>query len=120
MFSIITMASSTTNPVEIVSAIKERLFRLKPTRYMIPKVPIRESGKATLAITVAQARRKKRKITRLTSATGGISVNCTSRTEARIVSVRSVRIETCTVGGIETVNLGSNILIRYTVSRQLS
>jgi len=28
MFSIITMASSTTNPVEIVSAIKVRLLRL--------------------------------------------------------------------------------------------
>ena len=28
MFSIITMASSTTNPVEIVSAMRVRLFRL--------------------------------------------------------------------------------------------
>jgi hypothetical protein len=28
MFSIITIASSTTNPVEIVSAISVRLFRL--------------------------------------------------------------------------------------------
>jgi len=28
MFSIITMASSTTKPVEIVSAIRVRLFRL--------------------------------------------------------------------------------------------
>src|ERR1700730_5689408 len=39
MFSIITIASSTTNPVEIVSAISERLSRLKPTRYMATKVP---------------------------------------------------------------------------------
>src|ERR1700736_1640366 len=94
MFSIITMASSTTNPVEIVSAIKERLFRLKPTRYMIPKVPIRESGKATLGITVAQSRRKKMKITSTTKATVKMSVNCTSRPEAGIVSVGSVGYKT--------------------------
>src|SRR3984893_9670697 len=115
MFSIITMASSTTNPVEIVSAIKERLFRLKPARYMIPKVPSRESGKATLGITVAQSRRKKMKITRTTQATVKMSVNCTSRAEGRMGSVRSVRIETCTVGGIEEVNVGSSFLIRSTV-----
>ena len=34
MFSIMTIASSTTNPVEIVSAISVRLFRLNPIRYI--------------------------------------------------------------------------------------
>ena len=48
MFSIITMASSTTNPVEMVSAISERLSRLKPTSFMMPNVPISVSGSATL------------------------------------------------------------------------
>src|SRR3984893_15515078 len=115
VFWIIKIAASTTNPVATVSANQEKLCRLKPTRYMIPKVPIRESGKATLGISVAQSRRKKMKITSTTKATVKMSVNCTSRTEARIVSVRSVRIETCTVGGIEAVNLGSSLLIRSTV-----
>jgi len=32
-----TMASSTTKPVEIVSAMRERLFKLKLSRYMTPK-----------------------------------------------------------------------------------
>ena len=40
MFSITTMASSTTNPVEMVSAISERLSMLKPARYITPKVPM--------------------------------------------------------------------------------
>ncbi len=37
MFSIMTMASSTTKPVEMVSAMSERLFRLKPSKYITPK-----------------------------------------------------------------------------------
>ena len=53
MFSIMTMASSTTKPVEMVRAIRDRLFRLKPSRYMTPKVPTRESGTATLGMMVA-------------------------------------------------------------------
>src|SRR5258706_529461 len=48
MFSSTTIASSTTNPVEIASAISERLSRLKPSRYMPPNVPTSESGTARL------------------------------------------------------------------------
>ena len=48
-----TMASSTTNPVEMVSAMSERLFRLKPARYMTPKVPTSDTGTATLGMVVA-------------------------------------------------------------------
>ena len=78
MFSIITMASSTTKPVEMVSAISDRLFRLKPSRYMTPNVPTSESGTATAGIIVAAALRRKRKITSTTSATASTSSNCTS------------------------------------------
>ena len=46
MFSIITIASSTTNPVEIVSAINVRLLRLNPMRYMAPNVPTSDNGTA--------------------------------------------------------------------------
>ena len=99
MFSIITIASSTTNPVAMVRAISERLSRLKPTSFMMPNVPTSVSGKATLGMTVAQSLRRKTKITMTTSTTASTSVNCTSRTEARIVSVRSVRTEIFTEGG---------------------
>ena len=106
MFSIITMASSTTNPVEMVSAISDRLSRLYPSRYITPKVPTRESGTATLGIAVAARLRKNRKITRTTSATVSISSNCTSATDARIVVVRSVRMDTCTEEGNDAFNCG--------------
>ncbi len=54
MFSIMTMASSTTNPVEMVSAISDRLSRLKPSRYMTPNVPISDSGTDSDGISVAR------------------------------------------------------------------
>src|SRR5216684_1807569 len=106
MFSIMTMASSTTKPVEMVKAIKERLSRLYPSRYITPKVPTSDKGTAILGIKVADRLRRKRKITITTSATVSISANCTSLTEARIVVVRSVRIETCTEEGKEFVSCG--------------
>src|SRR6185503_3358798 len=99
MFSIITMASSTTNPVEMVSAISVRLLRLKPAKYIAAQVPIRDSGTATAGIQVVASRRRKRKITSTTSATVSPSSNCTSATDARIVLVRSVSTATSTDGG---------------------
>ncbi len=90
MFSITTMASSTTKPVAMVSAMSVRLLMLKPARYMTPKVPTMEIGTATAGMTVAVGLRRKTKITITTSAMASISSNCTSCTEARIVTVRSV------------------------------
>ena len=96
MFSIITIASSTTKPVAIVSAISVRLLIEKPARYMTPNVPISDNGTATAGITVAFTLRRNRKITMTTSATASISSYWTSRTEARIVVVRSVSTLTST------------------------
>src|SRR5216684_1098940 len=106
MFSIMTMASSTTKPVEMVRAISERLSRLYPSKYITPKVPTSDKGTAMLGIIVADKVRRKRKMTITTSATVSISSNCTSRTEARIVVVRSVRTATCTEDGNEVVSCG--------------
>ena len=53
MFSTITIASSTTKPVEMVSAISDRLSRLYPSRYIAPNVPTSDSGTATLGMMVA-------------------------------------------------------------------
>ncbi len=58
MFSIITMASSTTKPVAMVSAISERLFRLKFVRYMTPNVPMSDSGTERLGMIVAGTLRR--------------------------------------------------------------
>src|SRR5438093_365762 len=88
MFSIMTIASSTTKPVAIVSAINERLFRLKPSRYMTPKVPTSDRGTAMPGMTVPANVRRNRKITSTTSATESMSSYCTSATDARTVVVR--------------------------------
>ena len=89
MFSITTMASSMTKPVEMVSAMSDRLSRLKPTRYMTAKVPINETGTATLGIMVARGLRKKKKTTSTTRPMEMSRVRSTSSTEARMVVVRS-------------------------------
>jgi hypothetical protein len=75
MFSIITMASSTTKPVAIVSAINVRLLSEKPARYITPNVPTSDKGTAMLGMTVAEALRRKIKITNTTSTTDSISSN---------------------------------------------
>src|SRR5208282_1481998 len=99
-----TMASSTTNPVEIVRAINERLLRLKPSRYITPKVPTRDNGTATLGMVVAGKLRRKTKITRTTSTTASNNSYCTSFTDSRMVVVRSVSTETFIAGGRELCN----------------
>ena len=69
MFSIMTMASSTTKPVPIVSAISERLSSEKPQNHMTPKVAISDTGSATPAIIVALSVRRKISTTITTSPT---------------------------------------------------
>ena len=90
MFSIITMASSTTKPVPMVSAISDRLSSEKPQNHITPNVAISDSGSATPAMMVARMVRRKTSTTSTTSATLSTSVNCTSWIEARMVSVRSL------------------------------
>ena len=53
MFSIITMASSTTKPVEIGQRHQRELLMEKPARYITPKVPTSDSGTAKLGMSVA-------------------------------------------------------------------
>ncbi len=89
MFSITTIASSTTNPVEIVSAMSERLSIVNPNRYIAAKVPINDTGTATVGMIVARGLLRKIKTTSTTRQIEMISVLSTSLTEARIVVVRS-------------------------------
>ena len=105
MFSITTMASSTTNPTEMVTAISERLSMLKWHKYMKAKVPASASGTVMLAMNVGQNRRRNRKITITTSAMLSSSENCTSCTDARMVVVRSLISVSLTDGGIHFFEL---------------
>ncbi len=120
MFSIITMASSTTKPVEMVSAISVRLLIEKPARYITPKVPTSESGTATLGISVAVLLRRKTKITATTRTMASISSACMSCTDARIVTVRSVSTCTSSEAGSVSLSCGSRAWMRSTVSITLA
>ncbi len=54
MFSTTTMASSTTKPTAMVSAISDRLSREKFIRYIAANEPASASGTVTLGMSVAQ------------------------------------------------------------------
>ncbi len=120
MFSIMTMASSTTKPVAMVSAISVRLLTEKPARYITPKVPTSDSGTATAGMMVAGMLRRNRKITITTSATASSSSNCTSATEARMVVVRSVSTAMSMLAGRVSLSCGSRALARLTTSITLA
>ena len=74
---------------------------------MTPKVVISDSGSATPAISVARSERRNSSTTSVTSTTLRISVNCTSWTEARMVTVRSVTTVRLTPAGIARCSLGN-------------
>ena len=120
MFSIMTMASSITKPVPIVSAMSERLSSEKPQNHMMPKVAIIDRGSATPAMMVARTVRRKMSTTVMTSATLKISVNCTSRTDARMLAVASCTIVSVAPTGIARCSFGSSFLMRCTVSMTLA
>src|SRR3569833_2365187 len=120
MFSIITIASSTTKPVPMVSAISDRLSSEKPQNHMTPKVAISDNGSATPAMIVALIVRRKTNTTITTRATLSASVNCTSCTEARIVPVRSLTMVSVAPAGSDRRSRGSSPWIRCTVSMTLA
>ncbi len=120
MFSIITIASSTTKPVATASAISDRLSSDMPVNAITPNVPISDSGTATDGITVAHSRRRNTKITPITRNTVRIRVNSTSRTEARMVTVRSANTSRCTSAGSALRSSGSTLRICSTVCTMLA
>ncbi len=87
---------------------------LKPVRYITPKVPIKDTGTATLGMKVARALRRNTNMTITTSATEIANSYCTSRTEARMVTVRSVSSCTSTDPGKVALSVGSSCLMRST------
>ena len=86
MFSTTTMASSTTNPIERVMAMRERVFRVKPKAFITAKVPISESGTTRLGMIVVFSERRKRKMTAMTRKIVRTMVICTSVIDSRMNS----------------------------------
>ncbi|GCE79712.1 hypothetical protein MSKU3_1187 [Komagataeibacter oboediens] len=120
MFSIITMASSTTKPVAMVSDMSERLSSEKPNRYMTASVPTSDSGTDRLGIRVAGTLRRNTKITPTTSTSARPSSNSTSSTDARMVVVRSVRGVMVMPGGSDCCRCGRAYLMLSTTAITLA
>ena len=120
VFSATTMASSTTNPAAMMSAISERLFRLNPARYMKPKVVTSETGTAIAGIMVARQSRRKASTTRMTSSTERSNVFCTSWMEARTVEVRSSETRRFIDGGSDSRSTGRSASMPLAVSMMLA
>ena len=119
-FSSTTIASSTTNPVAMVSAIRDRLFRLNPARYITPKVATSETGTATAGMSVARALRRNTNTTRITNAIAISSVRSTSRSDARMVLVRSSTTSRLIARGIDARSKGMRSRTRSAVSMMLA
>src|SRR5215469_4003647 len=96
-----TIAPSPTNPSEIASAIKDRLSRLYPSRYITPNVPTSESGTAMLGMMVARTVRKNTNTTMITSTIDISRVLSMSLTDALTETVRSITTESFIAGGME-------------------
>ena len=67
MFSVITIASSTTRPTESTTASIERTLIEKPATYMMKNVPISETGITMQGMSVTRQFRRKRKMMMMTS-----------------------------------------------------
>ena len=89
VFSSTTMASSTTKPAATVSAIRLRLLRLKPSRYIAPKVPSSETMVATAGMMVARPLRRKALTTSTTKMMAISRVTSISCRASRIERVAS-------------------------------
>ena len=104
----------------MVSAISERLSRLKPSRYIAAKVPMMETGTATAGISVARALPRKTNTTAITRTMATTSVRCVSFNEARTVGVRSMATVTSVPPGREACSLGSTARMPLTVEMMLA
>jgi len=119
MFSSMTMASSTTNPTDRVSAMSVRLFTEKSVRYITANVPTMENGSARLGMIVAEMFRRNRKITRMTRHSVSTRVNLTSLTDSRIDWERSKMTPSSTDAGSCFWNTGRMSRMAWTMATVL-
>jgi hypothetical protein len=75
---------------------------------MAAQVPESESGTVMPTATVGVSRRRKMNTTSITSTMVAPNVSCMSRTLARIIRVRSVKIEKWTPAGIQRWSSGNS------------
>ena len=89
MFSVITMASSTTSPTASTMASMESTLMENPARYMTKKAPMSETGITMQGTSVTRQSRRNKKIMMITSMNASYTVCLTSLIEARMNLVLS-------------------------------
>src|SRR6266571_3848427 len=99
MFSSMTMASSTTKPTDSVNASSVMLLIENPNTYIAAQVPISDTGTASAGMMVAGTLRRNRKITMTTRQIAMASVSCTSTTDSRMETERSISTAMLIEGG---------------------
>ena len=87
---------------------------------MAAKVATSEMGTTTAGISVMRTERRNTSVTSTTNPTASPSSTCTSRTELRMLSVRSVRMRTSTLAGSVAVSRGSSARTRSATSITLA
>ena len=115
MFSTTTIASSTTKPVEMMSAIIESASRLNPSRYMTPNVPTSEIGSARAGMSTVLRSRRNTYTTAITSITEKSSVRTVSFRLSWMVSERSIASVSFVPAGSSSLSCGMISLIRSIV-----
>ena len=83
MFSMTTMASSTTRPVASVRPKRVIVLIVKPKSFMMKKVPISDTGIVAAGMSVERGSCKNKKMTITTSTIESSSVMTTSRMDSR-------------------------------------
>ena len=99
MFSVTTMASSTTSPTDKTTASMERTFMENPARYMTKNAPTRETGITTTGTSVTRQSLRKTNMMNTTRKKAMKMVLRTSLMEARMYSVLSYITSTETSSG---------------------
>ena len=99
MFSVITIASSTTSPTASTTASIVSTLTENPATYITKKDPMSEMGITTQGMSVTRQSRRNRKMIRITRISASYNVSFTSLIDARINRVLSYMISTVTSSG---------------------
>ena len=89
MFSVITMASSTTRPTASTTASMVSTLMEKPATYITKKAPMSDTGMTMHGTSVTRQSRRKRKMMMMTRMKASYTVCSTSLMEARMNFVLS-------------------------------
>ena len=108
MFSITTIASSTTNPVATVSAISDRLSSENPSSHIGPNVAMIDAGTTIDGMIVARQLRRNRNVTSVTRNTAITSVRSVSASDARIATDRFAATVSASSAGSSERRSGSS------------